>query len=183
MAGLPMGYDGIDKKRNPSRARGVVRGGTFFLLLGFLFILGVGLYAATTTETFTTPSDYILSDPQRIEVAGGVARLKLQNPFYLHDSKPEFDAGTYSDMELHPGDVGPNQSAVKTSDSGLMAYWKFNERGGTTAADSKGAHTGTLLNGPTWDTGRFGKGVRFDGLNDSVSVLDSIPLSPTAAGW
>jgi len=41
--------------------------------------------------------------------------------------------------------------------AGPVAHWKFDEGSGTTAADSSGnGNTGTLLNSPTWTTGRVG---------------------------
>ena len=39
--------------------------------------------------------------------------------------------------------------------TGLVAYWKFDEGSGTTAADSSGnGNTGTLINGPLWTAGQ-----------------------------
>lgn len=53
--------------------------------------------------------------------------------------------------------------------SGLIAYWKFDEGSGTTAHDSSGnGHTGTLVNGPSWVDGKYGKALSFDGENDYV---------------
>ncbi len=37
--------------------------------------------------------------------------------------------------------------------TGLVAYWRFNEGSGSTTADASGnSHTGTLTNGPQWNT-------------------------------
>lgn len=45
------------------------------------------------------------------------------------------------------------KSQLKGNEPGLMAYWKFDEGNGTTAADSSGnGNTGTLVNGVTWTT-------------------------------
>jgi len=66
-----------------------------------------------------------------------------------------------------------------SSESGLVGYWKFDEGSGNTAADSSGnGNTGTLYNGPTWITGRYGGGLRFDGVDDFVSVNDNYGLKP-----
>jgi concanavalin A-like lectin/glucanase superfamily protein len=69
---------------------------------------------------------------------------------------------------------------------------------GTTLRDaSANANQGTLVNGPTWTTGKFGGALLFDGVNDRVRVNDSSSLDlktaatfeawvyPTAAlsGW
>jgi uncharacterized repeat protein (TIGR02543 family) len=54
--------------------------------------------------------------------------------------------------------------------SGLVAHYTFDEGSGTTAADSAGSNTGTLVNGPTWVAGKVGTGaLQFDGVNDKIS--------------
>ncbi|MHC4644454.1 MAG: InlB B-repeat-containing protein [Planctomycetota bacterium] len=55
--------------------------------------------------------------------------------------------------------------------NGLIAHWKFDEATGSTAFDSSGSgHDGTLVNGPTWTTGRLGGALRFDGTNPYVDT-------------
>src|SRR5262249_19564015 len=50
-----------------------------------------------------------------------------------------------------------NAASPAVGASGLVAYWKFDEGSGTTAADSSGnGNTGTLINGPLWSAGRVG---------------------------
>jgi parallel beta-helix repeat protein len=61
-----------------------------------------------------------------------------------------------------------------TSIGGLVGYWKFGEGTGTTTYDSTvNNNTGTLINGPTWVNGKYGKALQFDGVNDMVNVPDS----------
>jgi len=46
-------------------------------------------------------------------------------------------------------------TAPAWSGTGPVAYWKFDEGSGTTTADASGnGNTGTLVNGPSWVTGR-----------------------------
>ena len=60
---------------------------------------------------------------------------------------------------------------------------------GTTATDSSGlTNTGTLVNGPTWvTTGRFGKALSLNGINQYIDVNDSNSLrltqSFTLSAW
>ena len=56
-------------------------------------------------------------------------------------------------------------------------YWNFDEGSGTSAND-KGSDTfiGTLTNGPAWTTGKYGKGVKFDGTDDFVTTADNANL-------
>ena len=53
---------------------------------------------------------------------------------------------------------------------GLVGCWLFNEGAGAFAFDIARKNKGTLTNGPTWTSGRFGKGLSFDGTNDYVSA-------------
>lgn len=51
-----------------------------------------------------------------------------------------------------------------------LAWWKFDEGTGTSAADSAGSNTGTLTNGATWVTGYIGPyALSLDGTDDYVS--------------
>src|SRR5439155_12187098 len=73
-------------------------------------------------------------------------------------------------------EVSASFSQAITS-SGLVAYWKFDEGTGTTAADSSGnGNTGTLTNGPVWTAGIAGNALYFDGTDDNVMVMDSNSL-------
>ncbi len=57
--------------------------------------------------------------------------------------------------------------------NGLVAYYKFDESIGTIANDSAMSNTGSLINGPTWTSGKVGSGaIQFDGTNDYVRVGD-----------
>ena len=48
-----------------------------------------------------------------------------------------------------------------------VSYWPFDDGSGTTAVDVSGhCNTGTLINGPTWATGKVNSAVQFDGAND-----------------
>lgn len=58
--------------------------------------------------------------------------------------------------------------------NGLLAWWRFNENTGTTAADSTGnGHTATLTSGTTWTPGRAGS---------SIYIASSTQMAATATG-
>jgi hypothetical protein len=68
----------------------------------------------------------------------------------------------------------------------LIAYWKFDETSGTTAADSTGnGNTGTLQNGPVWTNGLINGALSLDGVNDflSTTIGQSGPNTFTASLW
>jgi hypothetical protein len=65
---------------------------------------------------------------------------------------------------------------------GLVAAWGFNEGTGTTTRDATpNANNGTLVNGPTWTTGKNGGALLFNGVNTLVRVNDSNSLDLTTA--
>ena len=60
-----------------------------------------------------------------------------------------------------------------------MVAYCFSEGSGSTTADSSGnGHTGTLNNSPTWVTGKYGSGLRFDG---DRSGLQNVTFGPNDA--
>lgn len=55
--------------------------------------------------------------------------------------------------------------------SGLVGYWSFDENEGDIAKDLSGnRNDGTLINGPIWTEGKFGKALSFDGVDDYVNL-------------
>jgi len=71
----------------------------------------------------------------------------------------------------------------------LVGAWGFEDGSGVSATDSSGnGNTGTLTNGPTWiTTGRFGKALSFNGINQNVTITDANSLhltqSFTISAW
>jgi hypothetical protein len=58
---------------------------------------------------------------------------------------------------------------------GLVGYWTFDEGNGTTTKDLSGyGNDGTLVNGPTWVTGKIGSALSLDGSNDYVNIPSKI---------
>jgi len=73
------------------------------------------------------------------------------------------------------------------NDTGLVCYWKFDEGSGVTAHDSTGnGNDETLYQGldTGWTTGKFGKALKFDGINDyawssgspQIDITDAITI-------
>ncbi|MHC4526379.1 MAG: putative Ig domain-containing protein, partial [Planctomycetota bacterium] len=97
--------------------------------------------------------------------------------------------GSYTLTVQGVRDVAGNPLVTDSVDydyaSGLVAHWKFDEAGGSTAFDSSGSgHDGTLVNGPTWTTGRLGGALRFDGTNNYIDVgAQDIAAPWTASFW
>ena len=72
-------------------------------------------------------------------------------------------------------DIGFHYVASSPSPQALIAHWRLDEVGGTTATDSSGnGFHGQLSNGPLWSLGgRTGGCLSFDGINDIVTVVDA----------
>jgi hypothetical protein len=72
--------------------------------------------------------------------------------------------------------------APSMGQTGLAGWWKFDEGSGSSAADASGnGNTGTLVNGPTWTTGKIGQALNFDGVNDYVTLGNPASLQLTGA--
>lgn len=65
---------------------------------------------------------------------------------------------------------------TKSASTGLVGYWKFDEGSGIVASDSSGnGNTGTI-HGAQWVDGKVGKALKFNGVNNYVSVPNSPSL-------
>jgi hypothetical protein len=75
-----------------------------------------------------------------------------------------------------------------TAPLGLVAAYGFEEASGTAVSDSSGlGNVGTIAGATRVATGRFGKALSFDGVNDVVTVFDSdsldISVGMTLEAW
>lgn len=74
------------------------------------------------------------------------------------------------------------------SNTGLMGWWSFDEGTSTIAHDVSGnKKDGTLTNfaSPPWVTGKYGKAITFDGVDDYVGVgnMGAFPTQGTISFW
>jgi predicted nucleotidyltransferase len=70
--------------------------------------------------------------------------------------------------------------------TGLVGYWKFDENTGTTTADSSGNNnSGTLVNSPTWITGKYTKAIEYNGTTQYVNFpsLPSVSVPYSVSAW
>lgn len=66
----------------------------------------------------------------------------------------EYQTGVVEDADLFAGLAEANWMGTLDITSNLVAHYEFEENGGSTALDSTAnGNDGTLLNGPTWDSG------------------------------
>jgi len=69
--------------------------------------------------------------------------------------------------------------------AGLVGLWHFDAGSGATASDDSGnGHNGTLVNGPTWVSGKYGDALNFNGSNRvDMGNLGSFPTRGTIEFW
>jgi hypothetical protein len=65
--------------------------------------------------------------------------------------------------------------------AGLIAHWPFDEGSGSVAGNSIDANYNGTLEGAAWEaTGKFGGAIRFDGVDDRVSIPSGFNINGTA---
>lgn len=101
-------------------------------------------------------------------------QLIFKTPSTTNSRPVNWTAGNWYQLAVsYGGDLDP---------AGLLGNWRLNEVSGSTATDDSGGnHTGTLLGGMTWTNGVAGGSLRFDGVDDYVSVPDAPELRLSAA--
>ena len=67
----------------------------------------------------------------------------------------------------------------------LVSQWKVDEGTGTTTRDSIASRSGTLRNGAVWTTGRIGRAVSMDGVDDYITLpaLETTGQAFSIAAW
>jgi len=104
------------------------------------------------------------------------------NPAHIYSA-----AGTYSVSLTVTGSGGSNTKTstnlisvssvpTATNSSGLVASYGFEEAGGATVADASGKGNHGTIKEAVRSTGRYGRALQFDGVNDWVTVNDSASL-------
>jgi hypothetical protein len=76
--------------------------------------------------------------------------------------------------------VNINTVSADTTDSHLVAYWKFDEGSGAIAADSSGNGNNGVIHGATWTSaGKLNSALKFNGINNWVEIQDDDSLDLT----
>ncbi len=88
---------------------------------------------------------------------------------------------------VNAGETGNYASRTLTTsynDSDLVTWLKFDEGSGLAADDSSsGSNDGSLINGPTWATGKFGGALAFGTSDERVSIDNVIGTDFSISFW
>jgi hypothetical protein len=159
--------------------------------VGSTFTLYVDGKAVGTTTSATA----ITANSNVLSIAGTATGLAASGHIVIDELKvfpfgftPDQVKADYNQgLALNSGVGATTEAAADlTSGAGVspVGEWNFEERTGTTTSDASGNNNiGTLTNGPTWTTGKYGSAVQFDGTNDYISIADSSSLSPGAGNY
>jgi hypothetical protein len=116
----------------------------------------------------------ILAWRDRAGGTGGAEQGSLETDLIALPS--EWETGpVYSDGPLSAYVTG-TVTVTPPPSLGLVGAWSFDETSGTTAGDASGRGNAGLISGAARTTGRYGNGLRFDGVDDWVTVEDDATL-------
>ncbi len=125
------------------------------------------------TLAFSTEDD-TASTPNNVPITVNIATNDSGSPTVLDISNPSSGTATYSGSSItytptagYTGSTSINYLATDGTE-GLTNYWRLDGNG----TNAIGATNGTLTNGPTTTTGRFGSALSFDEVDDYVVISD-----------
>ncbi|MEQ1798455.1 MAG: LamG-like jellyroll fold domain-containing protein [Lacibacter sp.] len=160
---------------------------------------GTWHHIAATREADGSGRVYIDGVLDKTEASAGPVVLAALNVVIGRDAFTGADYFTGDLEEIRIWNVARTQAQIKefafkapaNNATGLVAYYKANENGGTTLINSctnTAGIDGTLVNTPTWAASPvlFGtNALNFDGVDDVVTTTQSVSLLPnfTLEGW
>lgn len=149
-----------------------------------IYIDGAALYQGTATVSTIQSTSSALTfggDSGSYDYAGLLDEGRLYNrALSAAEIKSLYDQGQ---SDKTNSSISQSQGTGRL-DSGLAAYWKFDDASGTSATDSSpNSNTGTLTNFSLnpWTTGQIEGGLNFDGSDDVVLVTDANSLDMVGA--
>ncbi|MEA1905720.1 MAG: LamG-like jellyroll fold domain-containing protein, partial [Euryarchaeota archaeon] len=69
-------------------------------------------------------------------------------------------------------------TVISSATTDTVGLWHFDEGHGTTVLDSSGNNNNGTIHGASWTEGKLNSSLKFDGINDYVSIQNSPGLNP-----
>jgi hypothetical protein len=110
----------------------------------------------------------------------GIVGIALGLDYYPALHHWDFQNYSYLDFNQAMNFADAPQQGVPY-DSSLVGYWSMNENTGSVAYDGSGNGNNGKLNGAMWVAGKFGSGLHFNGVNNSVTIQNSSGLQIISA--
>jgi glucose/arabinose dehydrogenase/PKD repeat protein len=148
-----------------------------------------GTVSGAVTLKATASDDVGVSGVQFLVDGSAVGSEDTSSPYEVQWSSTSVPNGTHKITARAKDTAGNTTTSSEvsvtvsntTTSNGLVLAYGFEETSGITANDSSPAkNNGTLVNGPiSTASGKFGRALSFDGVNDRVDVPDSNSLDLT----
>jgi hypothetical protein len=157
------------------------------IILGSIYIITkpIFLNAAVEDNTwdFSVPGEYSY-DNSKIDVVGGVAKLKSTNLNILDDTQVEFDSGTYNKTQYNTDHLELELYEV-VPDTNTLALYHFNETAGTILDSSINSNDATNNGAAQGVGGKIYNGISFDGSDDYLNISGDLgdPVAMTVSFW
>lgn len=162
--------------------------GTWYHILGTYDGETINLYLdGKLVATNTSPSGTITTNAANVNIGrsegfgrylnGKIDEVKIYNIALTPEQvRQDMNAGA----QLNFGTTANSEASQLTDGAGNppIAYFPFDEKTGTTVNDISGNNnTGSFVNSPSWDQGKFGSAVRFNGSSNYISLGTSLNTS------
>lgn len=137
--------------------------------------------AITTTTSFTGSAVKIGYDNSTY-FNGFMDDVKIY-PYARTAAQIKTDYNSRGSVKGAATNLGNIKTNVGIGNSAPVGYWNFEERTGSSANDTSGNGYSGTITGATYQTGKYGKALNFNGSTDAVGSISSVSSINTVSFW
>ena len=130
----------------------------------------------TLTLTWSRPSGPGSATFENSGVANTTVRFSTIGTYVLRLTANDGQLTAFDEVTIVVGTDNPVTQ-------GLVAHWRLDQTNGATAVDSSGSGRNAAVSGASWQAGRFGNSLDFDGLDDVASFSSPALSVLTISAW